>query len=172
MTIPSPFTVKNLKRRTNTLHYYRKRTIIHCRNGIDWLLLLLLTSTVHRSKFLQGIKDSVPNHPFANIPIVRQPELLVELKKLVTIKPSNHIPNVTGIPPHVKELALLKEMLNTCGKMLLTLKEMIPDMKVCPKESIQEAAEQFAQGNGYVTASHLKEMLVSFERRYLKNSGQ
>jgi hypothetical protein len=81
------------------------------------------------------------------------------------MKPSNCIPNPTGIPPHVKELALLKETLNICGKMLVTLKEMIPDLKVYLKDSIQEAAKQFTQGNGHITASCLEVMFESFEKK-------
>jgi hypothetical protein len=142
--------------------------ILDGHDDIDWLLLLLLASIVHHSEFLRGIKDSVPNHPFANIPILRRPELLSELKKLITMKASERIPNATGIPPHVKELALLKETLDTCGEMLITLKEMIPELKVCLKDSIQEAAEQFAQGNGHVTASRLEEMFDSFEKKIFK----
>jgi hypothetical protein len=76
-------------------------SILDGQDDIDWLLLLLLASLVHHSKFLQGMKDSVvPNHPFANILIICQPRLLVELKKLVTMKPSECIPNATGIPLH------------------------------------------------------------------------
>jgi hypothetical protein len=83
-------------------------SILDGQNGIDWLLLLLLASLVHHSKFLQGMKDSVPNHPFlANIPIFCGPPLLVELKKVVIMKPSNCIPNATGLPPHVKSRSWL-----------------------------------------------------------------
>jgi hypothetical protein len=139
--------------------------ILDAHDDIDWLLLLVLGSIVHHSEFLQGFKDSVPNHPFANIPILRRPQLLADLQLLVTTKPSERIPNPTGIPPHVKELALLKETLHTCGETLETLKEMVPGLKVCLKESILEAAEQFAQNNGHVTSSRLEEMFDSFESK-------
>jgi hypothetical protein len=127
-------------------------------DGIEWLLLLLLASLVHHSDFLQATKNSIPNHPFANIAILRRPQLLDELRKLLTMKPSDHIPNATGIPPHVKELGLLKAMPNTCGETLLTLKAMIPELKECMKEGITEAAEQLARTNGHVTSSRLEEM--------------
>jgi hypothetical protein len=134
-------------------------------DDIEWLLLLLLASLVHHSEFLQSMKDSVPNHPFANIAILRRPPLLAELKKLVSMKASNCIPNATGIPPHVKKLALLKETLCTCGETLVTLKDMIPDLKACMKDSIQGAAEQFARVNGHVTSSCREEMFESFEKK-------
>jgi hypothetical protein len=93
--------------------------ILDAHDDVDWLQLLFLGSIVHHSKFLQGFKDSVPNHPFANIPILRCPQLLADLRLLVTTKPSKRIPNPTGIPPHVKDLALLKENLHTCGETLV-----------------------------------------------------
>jgi hypothetical protein len=140
--------------------------ILDAHDDVDWLVLLVLGSIVHHSKFLQGFKDSVPNHPFANIPILRCQQLLADLKLLVTTKPSKRIPNPTGIPPHPKELALLKETIHTCrDKTLETLKEMVPGLKVCLKESILEAAEQFAQNNGHVTLSHLEEMFDNFESK-------
>ena len=135
--------------------------------GIEWLLLLLLASIVHHSDFLQATKDSVPNHPFANISILRRPELLVELRKLVSMKPTDRIPNATGIPPHVKELGLMKDTLHTCGETLQVLKDMIPDMKECIAESIQVAAEDFAQSNGHVTSFRLEEMFNTFEKKIL-----
>jgi hypothetical protein len=139
--------------------------ILDAHDDIDWLLLLVLGSIVHHSKFLQGFKDSVPNHPFANIPILCCLHLLVDLKLLVTMKLSEHIPNPTGIPPHVKELALLKETLHACGETLETLKEIVPGLKVCLKESILEAAEQFAQNNDHVTSSCLEEICDSFKSK-------
>jgi hypothetical protein len=45
---------------------------------------------------------------------------------------------------------------------------MIPDMKECVKESIEEAAEHFAQSNGHVTSSRLEEMFETFESKTLK----
>jgi regulator of replication initiation timing len=84
------------------------------------------------------------------------------------MKPSDRIPNATEIPPHVKELGLLKDALHTCGETLQTLNKMIPDMKECIKESIEEAAEHFAQSNGHVTSSRLEEMFETFESKTLK----
>jgi hypothetical protein len=52
--------------------------ILDALDGIEWLLLLLLASLIHHSEFLQTRKDSVPNHPFANIVILHQPLLLDE----------------------------------------------------------------------------------------------
>jgi hypothetical protein len=48
---------------------------------------------------------------------------------------------------------------------LETLKEMVPGLKVCLKETILEAAEQFTQNNGHVTSSRLEEMFDSFESK-------
>jgi hypothetical protein len=84
------------------------------------------------------------------------------------MKPTDRIPKATGIPPHVKELGLLKDTLHTCSETLQTLKDMIPDMKKCIKESIKEAAEHFAQSNGHVTSSCLAEMFETFENKVMK----
>jgi hypothetical protein len=78
------------------------------------------------------------------------------------MKPSNCIPNATGIPPHVKELGLFKAALNTCGKTLQTFKVMIPELKECMKEGITEAADHLV----------LKRCVRVFKRRCLESSSQ
>jgi hypothetical protein len=84
------------------------------------------------------------------------------------MKPADHILNATGTPPHVKELGLLKDTLHTCGKTLQTLNKMISDMQKCTKESIEEAAEHFAQSDDHVTSSCPEGMFETFESETLK----
>jgi hypothetical protein len=92
----------------------------------------------------------------------------VELQKLVTMKPANHILNATGTPPHAKELGLLKDTLHVCSKALQTLNKMISNMKKRAKEFIKETAEHFAPSDDHVTSSCLKKMFKTFESKTLK----
>jgi hypothetical protein len=52
------------------------------------LFCKVLPSLVYHLEFLQSTIRRVPGHPFAGIPLVNDPALLLDLEELVTIKPS------------------------------------------------------------------------------------
>jgi hypothetical protein len=45
--------------------------VLDGQDGIEWPLLLLPSSIVHHSNCLQAAKQGMPNHPFANVSILR-----------------------------------------------------------------------------------------------------
>jgi len=122
---------------------------------IEWLLLKLLASMIHEQEFLKGVVAAVPNHPFAGIPILTRPKLLEELAKLVTTRASEKIPHATGIPPHVRQLKMLRNLLTVCGNTFEKVGNLFEEVKQAAKEAIENAA----LGSGHITAAHLDEKI-------------
>ena len=59
--------------------------------NIKGFLLRSLASVVYHSESLSQVIISQPGHPFAQIPLLNNQDLLTELKSLVSIKPSSKI---------------------------------------------------------------------------------
>ena len=68
------------------------------------VLSLLLASMVHHSDWMLGVLEKDPSHPFGKLPILSS-LLLQELKcHHLTLELNNHVPTVTGIPPHIAHM--------------------------------------------------------------------
>ena len=59
--------------------------------NIKGLLLRSLARVVYHPESLSQVIISQPGHPFAQIPLLNNQDLLTELKSLVSIKPSSEI---------------------------------------------------------------------------------
>ena len=66
---------------------------------------------VHHSESLSQVIISQPGHPFSQIPLLNNQDLLTELKSLVSIKPSSKIDAPTVIPPHVKMMSQVTDIM-------------------------------------------------------------
>lgn len=95
---------------------FGKIATAHCDTNQDpsGLLSLLLASIVYHSDWLKSICAKYPSHPFHLIPILNDNELLLELKKLVTLEPNDHVPMATGIPAHVSHNKKLDQIMAKC----------------------------------------------------------
>ena len=76
---------------------------------------------IHHINWIINIASSESNHPFATLPLLQEPDLIVELKKLVTLKPTEIMPRATGIPPHVETTVKLKALLDLSMETLRTV---------------------------------------------------
>jgi hypothetical protein len=127
-------------------------------------LLLCLASVVWNSDFLKKITAADSEHPFNTIPLLSNPELLKDLKELVTLKPEGHVQQATGIPPHVQNAKVAKEILNTCVETLNEVKEMATTVH----EAVKQAFEEKAFENGQLTGERLQQMFNGHQERMVQ----
>jgi len=106
---------------------------------------------VWHSPFLLETVAKIPGHPFAALPLLNNRALLNQLKDLVTLDPVGHIKNATGIPPHIEQALLTRQVLDTCIATLNQVQTMMQDVKV----AIGEAIKQRAIDNGQLTFEQL-----------------
>jgi hypothetical protein len=119
------------------------------------ILLYFLASVVWHSDWLKEMAAKHPGHPFSMIPILSTPELLRDLKELVTLEPKGNVKSATGIPPHIQNASVAKKILSLCEATLEAVKGMIETVKT----SVKDAFEEKAAENGQVTGERLKQML-------------
>ncbi len=63
-------------------------------------------------------------HDFCMISILHDPDLLCDLRPLVTTDPTPGVmATPTGIPPHVELASQLKEILNNVSKLVVNLRD-------------------------------------------------
>jgi len=109
---------------------------------------------VWHSPFLLQTVAEIPGHPFSALPLLNNCALLSQLKDLVTLDPVGHIKNATGIPPHIEQALLTRQVLDTCIATVNQVQTMTQDVKV----AIGEAIEQKAIDNGQLTFERLRGM--------------
>jgi hypothetical protein len=117
--------------------------------------LLLLVSIVYHEKWLVGFVTRNNNHPFANILILQNHELLVKIRPLVTILPSENLPRSTGIPTHINmqhKLDLI--LLNNVGFL-----EQLKQQSEVIRDSVQDAIRENDINSGNVTMNVLRDEL-------------
>ena len=69
------------------------------------------------------------DHSFNSISLMFKTQLVEEMKKNVTIKPSSVIKEASGIPPHVKHSLKLQNLLTIVTDCLQTLRTQVIDIK-------------------------------------------
>jgi len=124
------------------------------------VLLFCLASVVWHSDFLKATAARDAGHPFNMIPILSNPELLRDLKELVTLEPKGQVKSATGIPPHIEHATMAKKILHLCETTLHAVK----DMATSVKRSVKEAFEEKAEENGQVSGERLKTMFEEHEK--------
>ena len=132
------------------------------------LLLFILPSMIHHIDWIVNIASSESNHPFATLPLLQEPDLIIKLKKLVTLKPTEVMPRATGIPPHVETTVKLKALLDLSMETLRTVQmqgELI-------EQSIKKAFEEKAIENGVITSERILQILSEFQEKMLQNVGE
>ena len=124
------------------------------------LLRCLASLTFHSSAILNKIKD-YPGHPLLQIPILNEPTLLANLVPLVTIEPSCKIQTPTGIPPHVKLLSKLQELLG----LFQEEREQRRVMQETLVATVKAAIEENALANGNITHHSMCTILDDHQKR-------
>lgn len=124
---------------------------------IESSLLLLLASMVWHSDILASFMTGSTGHPFQNIPIMQNPNLLQELKQLVTCDPCNGITMPSGVPRHIKNLTLLHSMLHQQEQTLEAIMNLTNNLP----QIVRDAISQKAAESGHVTVEYVMEALTS-----------
>jgi hypothetical protein len=119
------------------------------------ILLRIFASLIYHSDSLLEIAARTRSHPFLNIPVLQNQEALVELKKLVTIQPSDVIDAPTGIPPHVYQ----QKQISTLTTIVKRLDERQENLPKIIFDNVQEAIERNAFDNGNLTYGALQSLL-------------
>jgi hypothetical protein len=117
--------------------------------------LLLLASIVYHEKWLVEFVSRNNNHPFANIMILQNHELLVKIRPLVTILPSENLPRSTGIPTHINMQHKLDLILMNNVEFL----EQLRQQSEVIRESVQNAIQENDINSGNVTMNVLRDEL-------------
>ena len=118
-------------------------------SGIEGALLLFMASIVyHYDTFIAPNIARHTGHCFLNIPLLSNPELLQELKKLVTLEPCGAVRQATGVPRHVK----MMEEIKMFYKEIQGYKEEVRDLKERLPQIIKDAIEEKVLESGHVTA--------------------
>jgi hypothetical protein len=132
------------------------------RQNMKAVLLRCLASMVHHSSELKQCISRIPGHPFGNIPILRNDNLLGHLRNLVTLEKSNAIQMATGIPPHVETITLLESI----------VKRQIEDSAFIRgqflneiKDAVANRCEEIAESNGQVSRSCVESLFETFQQR-------
>jgi hypothetical protein len=92
---------------------------------------------VYHEQWIQEILVSSKKHPFGNIIILNNPELLNKLKKLVTTEPTPNMQRPTGIPTHIDLQAKMELILENNVDFLEQLKLQSVVIQESVKQEIQ-----------------------------------
>ena len=131
------------------------------RTNFIGVLLRCLASIVHHSDELMKVIQKNPGHPFSQVPILNQPHLLSQLKPLVTINPSSKINAPTGIPPHVRlmsSIADLVEMVREERNERVNLEEKLVN-------AVENSIENNAISNGNITHHSVSKILQTHQKQ-------
>jgi hypothetical protein len=112
---------------------------------------------VYHEQWLREILLSSKKHPFGNIFLLDNTELLNELKKLVTTEPTTNMQRPTGIPTHIDLQLKIEQILENNVDFLEQLKLQSTVIQQSVKQAIQE--NDLLSGN--VTMPILTEKLDS-----------
>ena len=114
------------------------------------IFTLLLATLINNSDFVSEVLKSEPLHFFCKLSIFDNVELVCRLKNKISMDISN-IMRPTGIPPHVSQLKILKEICDTNNKLMDRLEHV--------KDDVKEALENVQVEAGQLTLSTLKKCL-------------
>jgi hypothetical protein len=122
------------------------------------VLVRVLASVVYAADWLLATSARHQGHPFAAVPLLQNPELLLRLKSKVSIEPTVSMLNATGVPPHVKQLTLMKNLLDLCQTTL----EKVTEHATVVRQTIFDAMEERAIENGQISRHQIISILDEF----------
>ena len=78
------------------------------------ILVRCFACIIFHSEKLKEVSLRNHSHDFNKLLILQKPEMLIELRKLVTTDPTEGVINKpTGIPPHINQTKILKEVVGS-----------------------------------------------------------
>lgn len=99
-------------------------------------------------------------HPILkNIPLFTNKDLLLELKKLVTLEPTKNMPMARGVPSFVRTNDLVQKTSDGIEKIINMLNEMIPNLA----NTVESTIERRSVENGFMTIKVLEDRLFSLK---------
>lgn len=125
----------------------------HC--GIEGALLLFLASIVYHHEWLKGHIARGKQHPFLQIPILNDSELLEELLKLVTLEPTGTM-TPTGVPATIE----IRNEVRAAVKLLHAYREDLKDLKDNMVDMVKTAMEQKFTESGNITATFVQDTVT------------
>ena len=124
------------------------------------MLLCCLACIECHSELILSTLVAHPGHDFSKIPILHDQDLLRDLRRLVTTKPTPGVMTMpTGIPPHVELASQLKEILSNVSEMVVNLRDQTGRIA----EAVKTAIDEKSWDSGQVTGTRLREILATFQ---------
>lgn len=112
----------------------------------------LLASMVHHSNWLLKQVENDPKHPFSNIPLLHNPDLLKELKeKHLTLEPTDEMKAPSGVPPFVQH----NRLLDNCHQLLVLNAEALSKFRDDIKDAVADAVDKKVAAEGGVNSAIL-----------------
>ena len=122
---------------------------------------MLLARMVHNSDWVLGVLEKDPHHPFRKLPILSSP-LLQEMKcHHLKLELNNHIPTVTGIPPHIVHMHKITTIEGCCND----IKAAVMDFKSELRDAVSQAIDDKVEESGGINASILDSWILALEQR-------
>jgi hypothetical protein len=132
------------------------------------VLSLLLASMCHHSSWMLGVCQKHPGHPFSKIPLLSSPLLQELVSEHLTLELNEHVPVVTGIPPHVEHMCKLEELKEYC----IEIKTAVNTFNKTIRDSVAEAIDEKVKESGGINAAILDARIRELEGTLLARLDQ
>ena len=130
------------------------------------LLFRCLASLVYHADSINEVVAKFEGHPFANIPLLKDPTFLNDLKTLVTIEPTEGIlTKPTGIPPHTSCIKCMKDIQKFMDEEREERKKNVNYLK----EAVRAALEDRDVEHGQLTVGGFETIFNKFEQKVIGN---
>ena len=132
------------------------------------VLSVLLASMCHHSSWMLGVCRKHPGHPFSKIPLLSSPLLQELVSEHLTLELNDHIPVVTGIPPHVEHMCKLEELKEYC----IEIKTAVNTFNETIQDSVAEAIDEKVKESGGINVAILDAQIRELEGTLLARLDQ
>jgi hypothetical protein len=141
--------------------------ILKTRQNLDYLpgvFLLLLASVVYHEKWIRGFVLDNKKHPFSNLFLLENLDLIRNLEALVTTEPTENMPRPTGIPTHIDLQSTMEEILINNNRFL----EKLELQSTIIQEAVKKAIKENDVASGTVTMPILTEQLDNHHKSIIE----
>ena len=119
------------------------------------MFLLLLASVVYHESWIRGFIHNNKKHPFSNLFLLENADLIRNLKNLVTTEPTENMPRPTGIPTHIDLQSTMEDILRSNNEFL----EKLELQSTIIQDAVKKAIHDNDVASGTVTMPILTEQL-------------
>ena len=141
--------------------------VISLRQNLDYLpglFVLVLASVVYHESWIRGFVVQNRKHPFSNLFLFENADLMQQLKKLVTTEPTENLPRPTGIPTHIN-------LQSTMDKILVNNIEFLNKLELQStiiQNAVKDAIKENDVASGTVTMPILSEKLENHHKSIIE----